>query len=207
MKRHLKERSRTILEQIEKYSGVRDQHRANRKRQGFKTVSIVGYTNAGKTSLLNALTGRKEYADNKLFATLDTRVGKLWLPETSTEVLISDTIGFIQDLPPELLKAFTSTLSEAVDADLLLHVIDAADPKRDMKIAVVEDILMRLGIEKTPKIYVFNKIDAAKKKFGKGELEERFAGYSPQFISAHTGAGLENLKQIIAKKLLSTPTP
>lgn len=206
MKRHLKERMRTILEQIEKYSEVRNQHRANRKRQGFKTVSIVGYTNAGKTSLLNALTKRKEYAADKLFATLDTRVGKIWLPgekpeDRGTEILISDTIGFIQDLPPELLKAFTSTLSEAVDADLLLHVIDVSDPKRDMKIAVVEDILTRLGLEKTPKLYVFNKVDAAKKKFGKGELEERFADKNPQFVSAHEGLGLEDLKKNLAKKL------
>jgi GTP-binding protein HflX len=201
MKRHLKERSRTIIDQIEKYEGVRNQHRANRKRQGFKTASIVGYTNAGKTSLLNALTKRKEYADDKLFATLDTRVGKIWLPEANSEVLISDTIGFIQDLPPELLKAFTSTLSEAVDADLLLHVIDAADPKRDMKIKVVEDILTRLGLENTPKLYVFNKMDATRKRFGKGDIETEFETYKPQFVSAHKGTGLEELKLAIAKKI------
>ncbi|MEI7741539.1 MAG: GTPase HflX [bacterium] len=202
MKRHLKEKSRLLLGQISKYERVRETHRAARKRQGFQTVSIVGYTNAGKTSLLNSLTKRKEYAANELFATLDTRVGKMWLADAGKEILVSDTIGFIQDLPPELLKAFTSTLSEAVDADILIHVIDAADSKRDMKIEVVEDILARLGLENTPKIYVYNKIDIARKRFGKTEILEEFAEFDPQFVSAHKKTGLEELKSAIAKKIL-----
>jgi len=128
MKRHLADQERRIKKDLEAASRSRAVHRAGRERHGFKTISIVGYTNAGKSSLLNALTRKGAYVANELFATLDTRVSKLWLPDLNTNVLLSDTIGFIQDLPPELISAFRSTLEETIQADFLLHVIDAGDP-------------------------------------------------------------------------------
>lgn len=169
MKRHLRKQELAILKKLEHYEKIHAGHRQRRRRNNFKTAALVGYTNAGKSSLLNALTNKGAYAADELFATLDTRVGKLYVQGSEgmengqyvpgKEILISDTIGFIQDLPPELIKAFKSTLAETVDADLLLHVIDINDPELEHKIQVVEDILQQLGLEDKPKIYVFNKID------------------------------------------------
>lgn len=160
MKRHLKKQEDVIMKKLEHYEVINRGHRERRKRQNLKTVALVGYTNAGKSSLLKALTGKDVYIADELFATLDTRVGRLYLKDQYREILISDTIGFIQDLPPSLIQAFRSTLSEAIDADLLLHVIDISDPMMRQKIVVVEDILDQLGVSDKPKIYVFNKIDA-----------------------------------------------
>ena len=162
MKRHLQKQELSILKKLKHYELVHEGHRRRRKRQNFKTVAIVGYTNAGKSSLLNALTRKGAYVADKLFATLSTRVGKLWIPDSRREVLISDTIGFIQDIPPELIKAFKSTLAETVNADMILHVIDINDSQINKNIEVVEKILDQLGLQNKPKIYVFNKIDLVK---------------------------------------------
>lgn len=169
MKRHLQKQELKILEKLEHYEKINEGHRKRRKRQNFKTVSLVGYTNAGKSSLLNALTNKDVYIADQLFATLDTRVGKLYVQNSEgleagkyvpgKEMLISDTIGFIQELPPTLIQAFKSTLSETIDSDLLLHVIDLTDPEIHDKIQVVEEILHQLEIGDKPKVYVFNKID------------------------------------------------
>lgn len=191
MKRHLKDQERAILKKLETYQGVRDRQREHRSKTGQRTVALVGYTNAGKTSLLNVLTKRKEYAANALFATLDTRVGTMYLPAIESTALLSDTIGFIQGLPPELLASFRSTLSEALSADVLLHVIDAADDKREEKIAVVDDILKKLGVTDTPIIRVFNKIDA----ITMGALPTEYS-FVP--VSAKTGEGIEHLRDVIA---------
>ena len=203
MKRHLKEQERAILKKLETYQGVRDRQRERRDKMRQRTVALVGYTNAGKTSLLNVLTNRKELAANILFATLDTRVGTMFLPALQSDAslettydsgtaLLSDTIGFIQGLPPELLAAFRSTLSEAISADVLLHVIDAADDKREEKIAIVEDILKKLGVTDTPIIRVFNKIDAVPQGFA--HLDSSVVA-----VSAKTGEGLEHLRDEIAQ--------
>ena len=191
MKRHLKDQERAILKKLETYQGVRDRQREHRSKTGQRTVALVGYTNAGKTSLLNVLTKRKEYAANALFATLDTRVGTMYLPALESTALLSDTIGFIQGLPPELLASFRSTLSEALSADVLLHVIDAADDKRDEKISVVDDILKKLGVTDTPIIRVFNKIDAI--TMGVLPTDNSFVP-----VSAKTGEGIEHLRDAIA---------
>ncbi len=201
MKRHLAEQEKHLKKELDHASRARSVHRARRERLGFKTASIIGYTNAGKSSLLNALTHKGAYVANELFATLDTRVSKLWLPELQTSVLLSDTIGFIQDLPPDLISAFRATLDETIHADLLLHVIDIADPHREEKIIEVEDILTRLGVQDTPKIYVFNKIDTCKKLETK-KLLVTYAHYSPVFVSALKGQGLEELGKIIGAKIL-----
>ncbi|MBU0646376.1 GTPase HflX [Patescibacteria group bacterium] len=195
MKRHLKEKERKIKEKLEKYQRVRATQRQSRKRQGLKTIAIVGYTNAGKTTLLNVLTGRQEYAANELFATLDTRVGQLYLPDRQESVLLSDTIGFIKHLPPELLNAFASTLSEAVDADALLHVIDVADPHVLQQIQVVEDILIRLKIQNTPRLLVFNKADQIS-RVQLNELLARFSHHLPHVVvSCQSRQGLSDLIQ------------
>ncbi len=184
MKRHLQAQELSILKKLKHYETINEGHRKRRRRQNFKTVALVGYTNAGKSSLLNALTGKGAYVADELFATLDTRVGKLYIPEDpgkdgvfrkGTEILLSDTIGFIQDLPPSLIQAFKSTLSETVDADLILHVIDISDPDLHEKIKVVEDVLNQIGLSKKPKIYGFNKVDliAPRSLFEKGIKAKR----------------------------------
>lgn len=203
MKRHLKERERRIVEKIKQYENVREGHRRERRRRGLKTISLVGYTNAGKTSLLNALTGRHEYVANQLFATLDTRVGELYLPKAQQSVLVSDTIGFIKDLPPDLLLAFKSTLSEAIESDLLLHVIDVSDPLMRMKIKVVEEVLTELGVGETPKIYVFNKLDLVS-RLNRRVIKKGLGEFSPVFVSAEKKLGMDELIKAIEAKLVST---
>ncbi len=193
MKRHLREQERHLLAKLVNYETQHTEQRKSRSRQAFKTVALVGYTNAGKTSLLNVLTKRKEYAADKLFATLDTRIGELYLPELKASVLLSDTIGFIQGLPPELIQAFRSTLSEAIHADLILHVIDGTDQHLDLKLRVVEEILASLGLADRPRLRVFTKLDDLQIDDGKESSEA--------YVSAHTKAGLSQLRRLIARSL------
>ena len=200
MKRHLRKKEQKIKEKLEHYDLVQENHRQQRRKKDLKTVSFVGYTNAGKSSLLKALTKKDVYIADKLFATLESSVGQLYLPKSEKITLLSDTIGFIQDLPPDLIKAFKSTLSEIIDADLLLHVIDVSDPLYESKILVVEDILSELGISQKPKIYVFNKIDMSK-NLNKEELKDHFSGFSPVFVSAITKEGFGDLVSLIEKRV------
>lgn len=215
MKRHLFEQEKRIRGELERVATARAGHRKRRDRLGLKTVSVVGYTNAGKSSLLRALTGKRTLVADALFATLDTRVGKLRLPRAvnsdgqtercalytgHSEVLISDTIGFIQDLPPQLIDAFRSTLDETIDADLLLHVIDISDPFMADKIKEVEEVLDALGVEDLPKVYVFNKLDLVKKP-KKNILKEHYGSFTPCFASSITGEGLGEVKSMIASRL------
>ncbi|MDF1496468.1 MAG: GTPase HflX [Patescibacteria group bacterium] len=215
MKRHLAVEERAIKKQISKYANTRSLHRARRDKMGFKTVSIVGYTNAGKSSLLNALTKKGAYVADELFATLDTRVAKLWLPSNDPlvkgghpakggigglSVLLSDTIGFIQDLPPQLIQAFRSTLEETVHADLILHVIDVSDQYMDEKINEVEEVLAELEVTDTKKIYVFNKIDNLK-RVPRTAIKKKYKAFKPVFVSCKKSEGLEELKKQIADSL------
>ncbi|MBI1908339.1 GTPase HflX [Candidatus Uhrbacteria bacterium] len=200
MKRHLREREQHILQKLERYQGTRNLHQEHRRRHHKKTVALVGYTNAGKTSLLNTLGKRREFAANKLFATLDTRVADVYIPELGETVLLSDTIGFIQGLPPSLIRAFRSTLSEAATADLLLHVIDVSDPKFGEKIAVVEGVLDAMGIADHPRMYVFNKIDAVRDP----ERLRRELGDCGVIVSAERAVGVAELKSAIARTFSTT---
>jgi len=200
MRRHLRDREKLIKEKLDKCQTVREGHRIYRRRQGLKTVSIVGYTNAGKTTLLNALTGRKEYAANKLFATLDTRVGSLWLPEAKMKVLISDTIGFIKHLPPELISAFASTLSEAVEADVLLQVLDASDPHFLQHLQVVEDILIRLGIADKPRLLICHKSDQVAPR-QRNVIDQKLGEIPHVWVSSQEGQGIQELVKEIEKIL------
>lgn len=200
MKRHWRDQKKKITDELLKISKSREQQLDRRKRAGFKTVSIVGYTNAGKSSLFNLLTGKKALAKNVLFATLDSSVGKIYIEDLHTEVLITDTIGFIRDLPPLLISAFKSTLMESIHADVLLHVIDVSDPEINTKIRVVRDILKELGRNVEDVIYVFNKVDAIP-NLNKEELEEKYALFSPLFISVKKEEGISQVKEVISKRL------
>ncbi|MDD4550323.1 MAG: GTPase HflX [Syntrophomonadaceae bacterium] len=195
-RRHIRKRIQEIKRQMQKVEKTRQLHRKQRERAGLKTVSLVGYTNAGKSALFNAMcraahTSRTKQvkANSRLFQTLDTTTRKITLP-SGLNILITDTVGFIQDLPHSLVAAFRSTLEEAVQADLVLHVVDMSDLAYLEKIAVVEDVLGELGAEKEQIFTVFNKIDL---------LEGNFSvSNGINYVSARTDVGIPSLMDTIA---------
>ena len=204
MKRHLKEKVLKIEKKLVEYQQMRKLHRDSRKKKGMPTIWIVGYTNAGKSSLLNALTNKGVLAENKLFATLGTNVGKCYLitnPETwlGKEVLLNDTIGFIRDLPPKLIKSFSSTLEDSIESDLLLHVIDASDIFVQERIEVVHQVLSDIGAHQ-PKILVFNKLDQASDE-QIAMLREKYADYESVFISVKEKMWFEELRDKLIEKM------
>ena len=161
-KRHILREIKTIDRKIERLEKLRKNQRANRRRRNLLTVALVGYTNSGKSTLLRALTKKKHVlVADKLFATLDPRLGALWLPKLKKKILLADTIGFIENLPPDLIAAFRATLEEVREADLLLHVFDASDSPAEIKRKqkVVHEILDDLESDDKPQILVANKID------------------------------------------------
>ncbi len=202
MKRHLFDQELHVKKELDACIRARELHLKARKRQNFSTLGIIGYTNAGKSTLLNHLTHKGAYAADKLFATLDTRVGKVFIPTLGKEVLLSDTIGFIQDLPHTLINSFQSTLAETLNADILLHVIDVSDERIHQKIAVVHDVLDEIGAGHYPMMYVFNKTDRGF-AIPKEDLLERYAEYTPVFVSAVEAEGIEVLKDTIAERISS----
>ncbi len=169
-RRLLQKRVEQLQKRLDKVEVQRTQMRRARVRSELPRVALVGYTNAGKSTLFNALTGAEAYADDRLFATLDPTVRRLEV--ASGAVVLADTVGFVRDLPHELVAAFRSTLSEARDADLLLHVIDAADPLREERIAQVDAVLQEIGAGDIPQLLVYNKIDkiAAAPHAGSGDV-------------------------------------
>lgn len=201
MKRHWRDQMKKVQEKLDKITNDREQQLARRQRLGLKTISIIGYTNAGKTSLFNLLSGKKNLVENQLFVTLDSSIGKIFLPALSQDVLLTDTIGFIKNLPARLIDAFKSTLLESLHADLLLHVIDVSDSEMEMKIAVVERILHELNIGSKNRIYVFNKIDR-KTKFTKKRVNELYGNYHPQYISVNNNEGIEKLVGTLEKQVM-----
>ena len=189
------------LEQVQKQ---RKTQRRGRIRKGIASVSIVGYTNAGKSTLFNSLTKAKSYAADQLFATLDTTSRKLYLNEQAS-IVVSDTVGFIRDLPHTLVAAFRATLEETVQADLLLHVVDSASPMRDMQIEEVNRVLEEIGADDIPQLIVWNKTDLR----GLEPVIERDADSVPQAVraSALTGDGLELLREALAERVQTLPNP
>jgi GTP-binding protein HflX len=189
-RRKVQERIEKLIRELEEVRRQRSTQREGRKRHQWPLASIVGYTNAGKSTLLNSLTGATAVAEDKLFATLDPTTRRLRLP-TNQSVLLSDTVGFIRKLPHRLVEAFKATLEEVVEADLLLHVVDVSHPKADEQISAVNTVLAELHAQGKPTIMVFNKIDC----LGVGSSVERFREQYPQsvFISAKTGRGLAEL--------------
>ncbi len=225
MKRHLQRRELAIKKDLEHYAKVRQQHRQSRSRKWISTVWVVWYTNAWKSTLTNSLTKKWVLAEDKLFATLWTSVWKMFVEASYNEktgeyiapkeILINDTIWFIRELPPQLIEAFKSTLEDSIESDILLHVIDCSDPKLEIKISVVEDILSNIWAEQK-RIYVFNKKDSLENwefieevKDGENIVHESKKSYllnkydklNPIFISASNKENLDELKEKIIEQL------
>lgn len=198
-RRLIRERIATLKRHLETVRSRRAQNRQARTRSNIPTVSIVGYTNAGKSTLFNALTGDRTFASSQLFATLDTTIRRLSLP-TGEPVLLADTVGFIRDLPHDLVAAFRATLEEAREADLLLHVIDSADPERIARIQQVRDVLTEIGADDVPFLQVFNKIDLREGELPRIERDEQ-GRPARIFVSARENRGLDMLRQAIAELL------
>ncbi|SMB25520.1 putative GTPase [Sterolibacterium denitrificans] len=181
------------LKQLERQRAVR---RRARNRREMLRVSLVGYTNAGKSTLFNALTKAGAYAADQLFATLDTTTRRLYLAEAG-QIVLSDTVGFIRDLPHALVAAFHATLEETADSDLLLHVVDSASPDRDQQIDAVNRVLSEIGAADVPQIVVWNKIDATHAEAG---IErDEYARISRVRLSARSGAGLDLLRAALTE--------
>lgn len=201
MKRHWRSEIQQIESELEKMTTSRLRQMEHRKRLGLPTISIVGYTNAGKSTLFNLLTKKDTFIQNAPFATLDSSVGKFYLHALQKESFITDTIGFIQNLSAELIQAFQSTLAETVNADILLHVIDLSDSFYREKIQTVETVLGDLGVDNKTTIFVFNKIDSENINDLSAEireLSETYQQYSPQFVSALNGSGIPELIDCIS---------
>jgi len=190
-------------EQLDKVKRQRQTQRKQRDRRGAFNISLIGYTNAGKSTLFNALVKARAYAADQLFATLDTTTRQLYLGEAERSVSLSDTVGFIRDLPHGLVDAFQATLQEAVDADLLLHVVDASHPDYMFQIEQVQRVLVEIGAEKLPQILVFNKIDAIAESRLPLQMHDAFEIDGQQtprvFLSAQAGIGLAQLRSLLAR--------
>jgi GTP-binding protein HflX len=189
-RRKVQERIDTISRDLDLVRRRRATQRAGRQRSQWPLASIVGYTNAGKSTLLNALTGADVLVKDILFATLDPTTRRLKLP-TNQNVLLTDTVGFIRKLPHGLVEAFKATLEEVVQADLLLHVVDVSHPQAEQQIAAVNSVLAEIGAGEKPAIMVFNKMDRARGEGFLNRLKEKYPGAVE--ISATTGEGVTHL--------------
>ena len=200
-------------DQLRKLQRQRNTQRRQRERNGAFNISLIGYTNAGKSTLFNALVKARAYAADQLFATLDTTTRQMYLGDLGRSVSLSDTVGFIRDLPHGLVDAFKATLQEAVDADLLLHVVDASNPNFPEQIAQVESVLKEIGADQVPQILVFNKIDALASDAQPVRMADSYEidGQQRQrvFISARTMNGLHGLRACLsqAASIHGVPVP
>jgi GTP-binding protein HflX len=196
-RRRIRVRIQAIQREIDQVRQRRAQLRERRQKQSVPTVALVGYTNAGKTTLFNRLTNETAVASDALFVTLDPLVRRVRLPD-SRELLVSDTVGFIDRLPHALVAAFSATLEEVAEADLILHVIDSGSPDRERQMAAVRRVLEEVGAADVPMMAVYNKIDAITPD---ERRRLRDADPSAALISAMTGAGAGELLQMIASRL------
>ena len=196
-RRKVQERIDRIRDELELVQRQRTTQRIGRQRSNWPLASIVGYTNAGKSTLLNRLTGAEVVAENRLFATLDPTTRRLRLP-TNQNILLSDTVGFIRKLPHDLVEAFKATLEEVVQADLLLHVVDISHPQHDGQIKAVNAVLTEIGAEGKPTLMVFNKIDQADPEL----VGRMLAMHHPSVgISALTGAGIQEFLNALGTQI------
>jgi GTP-binding protein HflX len=195
-RRLIGERVKALRGQLARLHRQRATQRRARGRSNAFSVSLVGYTNAGKSTLFNALAKARVYAADQLFATLDTTSRRIYLPEVGN-IVLSDTVGFIRELPHQLVAAFRATLEETIHADLLLHVVDAASPARMEQVEQVNLVLKEIGADAVPQILVWNKIDAA--SLEPGLERDEYGKIRRVFTSAQTGAGLDSLRQAVTE--------
>ena len=207
-KRMISESIKRTKERLTKVKRQRQTQRKQRDRRNAFSISLVGYTNAGKTTLFNALVKARAYAADQLFATLDTTTRQLYLGDAARSVSLSDTVGFIRDLPHGLIDAFEATLQEAADADLLLHVVDGSNPDFLAQIEQVQRVLTEIGAGGVPQLLVFNKLDALENARRPLHMVDMFEVNDPEsesprslqrvFVSAQSGEGLPVLRQLLA---------
>lgn len=202
-RRMIGEAIKRTKERLTKVKRQRYTQRRQRERRQTFGISIVGYTNAGKSTLFNALVKARSYAADQLFATLDTTTRQLYLGEAGRSVSLSDTVGFIRDLPHGLIDAFQATLQEAADADLLLHVVDASSPHVPEQMAEVQRVLAEIGAADLPQLLVFNKLDAVPSERRPHLLSDTLEVQGQQvprvFVSARTGEGLDRLRKTLSE--------
>jgi GTP-binding protein HflX len=209
-RRMIGERIKSVKSRLERVKRQRNTQRRARERSGTFRVSLVGYTNAGKSTLFNALVKAQAYAADQLFATLDTTTRQLYLEDAGRSVSLSDTVGFIRDLPHKLIEAFKATLQEAAQADLLLHVVDASSPVLDEQLAEVERVLHEIGADRVPQILVYNKLDRLDATQRPREPADLLVGpggsRTPRvFVSARNGEGLDLLRAMLARAAAGDP--
>ena len=209
-KRMIGEAIKRTKEKLQKVKKQRGTQRRQRQRHGVFTVSLVGYTNAGKSTLFNTLVKAQAYAADQLFATLDTTTRQMYLEGAQTSVSLSDTVGFIRALPHGLIDAFQATLQEAIDADLLLHVVDAANPNYREQIGQVQQVLAEIGASAIPQVLVFNKLDAIEPGQRPLRLQDHYevdGQMLPRiFVSAAANQGLDALRELLTQRVLQAPT-
>ena len=196
-RRMIGERVKKLKDRLRKVARVRDTQRGARKRSGILRVAIVGYTNAGKSTLFNRITGAEAYAADQLFATLDTTTRRVFLAEGAS-IALSDTVGFIRDLPHTLVDAFRATLEETIQADLLLHVVDVASPQRDEQVDAVNRVLAEIGAADVPQVLVLNQIDKVP-GMQPEIVRESYGKILNIKVSASTGAGIDLLREALAE--------
>ena len=205
-RRMIDESIKRTKERLKKVKKQRTTQRRKRSRRDVFNISLVGYTNAGKSTLFNAMVKARAYAADQLFATLDTTTRQMYLVEAEESVSLSDTVGFIRDLPHGLVDAFQATLQEAIDADLLLHVVDASNPGFPEQIQQVQKVLAEIGADDVPQILVFNKLDAIDPERMPAELQDMYEldgePVPRVFVSARSGQGLAQLRQMLADRVL-----
>jgi GTP-binding protein HflX len=203
-RRMIGERIKSVGARLERVKRQRATQRRARERGGVFRISLVGYTNAGKSTLFNALAKARALAADQLFATLDTTTRALWLGEAAGSASLSDTVGFVRDLPHKLVEAFQATLQEAAEADLLLHVVDASSPNWSEQCREVERVLAEIGAERTAQIVVFNKCDRLEPSRAPRQAVDWFerpdgTRVRRVFVSAATGSGLDALRTLLAE--------